>query len=125
VGLTVAGVLVNQSEVTETLKQDFSPLPLHSIPNKTDSNWQLLIDALPDLTTPSNTPIPLKVDVAAREIRAFLPGFDKKQVKLTQSGPEITIDAGNQRRNVILPPPLAGKPVKGAKFEQGYLIISL
>ncbi|ELR97480.1 ArsA family ATPase [Gloeocapsa sp. PCC 73106] len=125
VGLTVAGVLVNQSEVTETLVQAFSPLPLNPIPHTSNSDWQVMIDALPDFITPKNTPIPLKIDVAAREIRAFLPGFDKKEVKLTQSGPEITIDAGNQRRNIILPPPLAGKPVKGAKFDQGYLIISL
>lgn len=124
VGLTVAGVLLNQATLNETVISQFEPLNTYSIPTRTSSDWQILMDTLPDFQTPSNTPGPIEVDTASRTVRLFLPGFSKQQVKLTQSGPEITVEAGSQRRNLVLPTALAGKPVKGAKFEKNYLIIS-
>jgi arsenite-transporting ATPase len=82
------------------------------------------MDAIPDFKQARQAPRPITVDIPAREVRLFLPSFDKKQVKLTQSGPEVTIDAGDQRRNILLPPQLSGQSVKGAKFQNSYLAIS-
>lgn len=124
-GLTVAGAILNQTTMTETVSADFSPLSVSAVPTCPAGDWQPLMDALPDFTQTPQVPKPLEFDVAARLVRLFLPGFDKKQVKLTQSGSEITIEAGDHRRNILLPPSLTGRTVSGAKFQQGYLIISL
>lgn len=123
VGLTVGGTLLNQSATTD-VAAEFAPLPLSTIPFRTDTDWQPLMDALPDFKQASLAPKPITIDLPAREVRLFLPSFDKKQVKLTQSGPEVTIDAGDQRRNILLPPSLSGQSVKGAKFQNSYLTIS-
>ncbi|MEL4898381.1 Get3/ArsA fold putative tail anchor-mediating ATPase NosAFP [Crocosphaera sp. Alani8] len=124
VGLSVRGVIVNQGQ-TASLAEEFDPLNLSSVPKMESSNWQPLMESLPQFLGDSQAPKPLIVDVANRQVKVFLPGFDKKQVKLTQYGPELTIEAGDQRRNVELPPSLAGQSVKGAKFQNSYLIVSL
>ncbi|GAC1466236.1 MAG: ArsA family ATPase [Chamaesiphon sp.] len=124
VGLTVGGMVLNQAPVTEAFAHQFAPLPVTSVPHHSSDDWQPLMDALPDFRQASQAPRPITIDTAAREVRLFLPGFDKKQVKLTQYGPEVTIEAGDQRRNIVLPPQLSGQPVKGAKFQNSYLMIS-
>jgi anion-transporting ArsA/GET3 family ATPase len=123
VGLTVGGVLLNRSQDLASAAQ-FSPLPMTSLPEVATQNWQPLIEALPDFDSATQMPRPIVVNVAERKVSLFLPTFDRKQVKLTQYGPEITIEAGDQRRNIFLPPELSGKPVAGAKFQEGFLIIS-
>ena len=123
VGLTVGGTILNQSANRE-LAAEFNPLPLNPVPTLLGSDWQPLMDALPDFKQARVAPKPITIDLPTREVRLFLPSFDKKQVKLTQSGPEVTIEAGDQRRNILLPPALSGQTVKGAKFHNNYLTIS-
>jgi arsenite-transporting ATPase len=123
-GLTVAGVLLNQSQDESVLGDQFEPLPISLVPTQPVNDWQPLVDALPDLNQAAQAPRPIAVNVAERKVSLFLPGFDRKQVKLTQYGPELTIEAGDQRRNVLLPPELRGRSVTGAKFQDGFLIIS-
>lgn len=124
VGLTIGGVLLNQALLTESIAETFVPLAVSVIPQRSGQNWQPLLDSLPDFTQAQLAPKPIDIDVAQRKVSLFLPSFDKKQVKLTQYGPEVTIEAGDQRRNIFLPPALTGKPVTGAKFQNGYLTIS-
>lgn len=125
IGLTVGGTLLNQAPISNAVATEFSPLSLSTIPSRTGPDWQPLMDALPNFKQASLAPRPITIDITTREVRLFLPGFDKKQVKLTQSGPEVTIDAGDQRRNILLPPALSGQSVKGAKFQNSYLTLSL
>lgn len=128
IGLTIAGVLLNQSSATqaipETIAAEFAPLSITAVPTRS-GDWQPLMQAMPSFSQATQAPQPIRIDVAEGKVYLFLPGFDKKQIKLTQSGPEVTIEAGDQRRNISLPPELRGRQVTGAKFQDSYLIISL
>jgi hypothetical protein len=124
IGLTVKGVFLNSKGENQDIRTEFEPLSVTTLPHYSDNNWEGLIDSIPDIRGVQAVPEPLKIDLPARQVKLFLPGFDKKEVKLTQYGPEITIEAGDQRRNISLPAPLSGQPVKGAKFQNSYLIIS-
>ncbi len=124
-GLSIGGAIVNHSKISDAILAEFAPLAVTGLPTQIDHNdWQSLMDAMPDFNQVVDIPRPIEIDTAKREVRLYLPGFDKTQVKLTQSGPEVTIEAGDQRRNILLPPALKGASVKGAKFHSGYLIIT-
>ena len=125
VGLTIGGVIQVSSQTDANLAQEFTPLPVTVVPDANKDDWQPLIDALPNFAQQAvQASAPISIDIHNRQVRLFLPGFDKKQVKLTQVGPEVTVEAGDQRRNIFLPPALSGRPVTGAKFQNNYLIIS-
>lgn len=123
VGLSVGGVLVNQADDASSVSESFAPIMTTPVPHEAGSNWSALADALPDFRQVV-PPAPITLDLQSRQVRLFLPGFTKQQVKLTQYGPEVTIEAGDQRRNIFLPPELRGRSVTGAKFQDGYLIIT-
>ncbi|MEL7409316.1 MAG: ArsA family ATPase, partial [Cyanobacteria bacterium J06558_2] len=125
IGLGVGGVLVSKGEEQAQLVQEFDPLKVTPIPAYDGKNWQPLIDKLPDVTDTSNIPQATEFVMSERKIKVFLPGFEKKDVKLTQYGPEITIEAGEQRRNIKLPPAWRGNSVTGAKFQNGYLEVTI
>ncbi|MGB3495030.1 MAG: ArsA family ATPase [Elainellaceae cyanobacterium] len=123
VGLSVGGVLVNQASDISSTSESFAPIHATAVPHHTGQDWAALAETLPDFqqTVP---PAPITLDLQARQVRLFLPGFTKQQVKLTQYGPEVTIEAGDQRRNIFLPAELRGRAVTGAKFQDSYLIIT-
>ncbi len=125
IGLTVGGVILVSPEPNVNLCEEFTPLTVSVVPDSPTGEWQPLIDALPNFVEQARqAPKPIEIDIHNRQVRLFLPGFDKKQVKLTQYGPEVTVEAGDQRRNLFLPPALTGRQVTGAKFQNNYLIIS-
>jgi anion-transporting ArsA/GET3 family ATPase len=129
VGLTVGGILLNSSPALSAGDSDiptqFAPLPLANIPLRQANNWEPLMAVMPNVQQAVQAPRPIEIDVPGKTVRLFLPGFDKKQVKLNQSGPEITIEAGDQRRNLMLPVELSGRSASGAKFQDNYLTIFL
>ncbi|MCS6960730.1 MAG: ArsA family ATPase [Pseudanabaenaceae cyanobacterium SKYGB_i_bin29] len=111
IGLTVSGVLHHGFIPPHT----FDPLPLQELP----------IPPLPCfLPPPTPVPAPITIDRDKYQVKLFFPTFSKKEIKLVQLGPEVTIEAGDQRRNVFLPPEWGARQAKGAKFQDNYLIIS-
>ncbi|RAM48854.1 MAG: ArsA family ATPase [Hapalosiphonaceae cyanobacterium JJU2] len=127
INLIVNGVLVYQCQEGDDLTdlhQVFAPLSVTSIPALKEHNWDPLLKALPDFNNNHQAPFPLKIDLESRQLFVFLPGFTKKQVKLTQHGQELTVEAGEQRRNIFLPPDLQKLSIQSGKFEEPYLIIA-
>ena len=123
VNLRVAGVLARGE--AEAIASEFAPLEVTTMPEFNGDNWQDLIAQLPAMVEKADLPQATEFVMAERKIKVFLPGFAKKAVKLTQYGPEITIEAGDQRRNITLPPAWRGSSVTGAKFQNGYLEVSV
>jgi arsenite-transporting ATPase len=123
IGLTVGGVLsYNTSQVAATA---FTPLPIQALPALEGDRWQPLMDALPVVSQVTHAaPAPVTIDETARQVRLFLPSFTKADVTLTQYGPEVTITAGDQRRNLFLPESLKNRPIQGAKFQEDHLVLS-
>jgi arsenite-transporting ATPase len=121
-GLTVGGAIAYGAQPDT---QTFAPLPLSSMPALTDDNWPALVNAVPDVGAASQqAPAPVEINEAEKQVRLFLPGFSKAEIDLTQYGPEVTITAGDQRRNLLLPPSLKQRSIQGAKFQADYLILS-
>lgn len=126
VNLRASGVLVCQPiHNAEALTQAFEPLEIYPIPTLQNQNWEPLLAALPNFNHSPTVPEPVSIDLAQRQIRVFLPGFTKKQVKLTQFGSELTVEAGDQRRNILLPPELRELSIQSGRFEAPYLIVDL
>jgi anion-transporting ArsA/GET3 family ATPase len=122
VGLTVGGVLATSRPVPDA---NFAPLTISPLPALENQDWAPLIAAMPDISAAiAAAPQPITIDESAGTVRLFLPGFAKGEINLTQSGPEVTIAAGDQRRNLYLPGSLRNRAVKGAKFQDSYLILS-
>lgn len=124
IGLNIGGVLLNQATISDAVTAEFKPLDITSLPKVGEGEWQKLGDALPNLLKPNN-PDPITFDLSGNKIKVFLPGFTKQQVKLTQNGSDITVEAGDQRRNIVLPSQWANRSVTGAKFSESYLELTI
>ncbi|WP_287128121.1 ArsA-related P-loop ATPase [Candidatus Cyanaurora vandensis] len=98
----------------------FDPLPTTTLGVPQDwTTW-----TVPDFSQfPTRAP-GLAVDSRLLTVRVFLPGFEKREIELSQDGPELTLRVADQRRNLVLPEAFRGRRVRGAKFMDGALLIS-
>lgn len=56
-------------------------------------------------------------------LELMIPFIDKADLNLTQTGDELTVDAGAYKRKVILPRTLMNRQVEGARYAQDRLVI--
>ncbi len=122
IGLTVGGAIAYDHAVAA---ESFAPLPISTMPPLQGNQWQPLMAAVPAIADAiAAAPAPIIVDEAAQQVKLFLPSFTKADITLTQYGPEVTLTAGDQRRNLCLPDRLKNRSIQGAKFQENYLILS-
>ncbi|KAL9225992.1 hypothetical protein vseg_001853 [Gypsophila vaccaria] len=143
-GANVSGVLgitsqQHSAELVLDVERSFSPLPfamVPTIPHYSTLDWDKIIsntqseDAISLLhlpkVKPKNIVSSVLFDPSKRCITLFMPGFDKSEIKLYQyrGGAELVVEAGDQRRVIMLPREMQGK-VGSAKFTDRSLIITL
>ncbi|XP_021754847.1 uncharacterized protein At1g26090, chloroplastic-like isoform X2 [Chenopodium quinoa] len=143
-GANISGVLGKASqqssvESVESVKDTFLHLPFAYIPDlgkHSSLDWDMIIShaesknarellQLPN-EKPKNVMSPIKFDPSNRCITLFMPGFAKSEIKLYQyrGGSELLVEAGDQRRVIMLPRGIQGK-VGGAKFTDRSLVITM
>jgi len=118
-GLTVGGAIVRGDA---DWQGNFDPLPVRKIAHAPLGDLPAQLEGLADANP--TVPAPLVIDEAVRTVRIFLPGLTKKQVELSQYGPELTVRAVDQRRNFTLPASFRTLRASGAKFADGYLNVT-
>ncbi|MCR5252005.1 MAG: ArsA family ATPase [Lachnospiraceae bacterium] len=57
-------------------------------------------------------------------LKVYLPHAHKKELDLRQDRDELVLSVRNEHRKFPMPPGTAGRPITGARFENGYLNIS-
>ena len=125
VGLTVAGVVMTPHGAGSQATDEFTGIPQYGMASWDGQDWGPLVTAAAPLLTSTEVPPPVAIDRGAKTMKLFIPGFAKEDIQLSQSGPELTVTAGDQRRNLFLPAGFEGLRVTGAKFTEPYLTISL
>ncbi|KAH8973509.1 hypothetical protein BDL97_01G051800 [Sphagnum fallax] len=141
-GVYVGGALypklaTDTAPLALTIEEGFSPLRISGIPFlsfESPPDWDEVIrrmsqqtkDVLDGRSQAKPIPPPVTFDQSARTVTLFLPGFNKSDVKLSQwrGGSELLVEAGDQRRSVVLPTAMRGK-VSGAKFQENCLVVTV
>ncbi|CAM8936682.1 unnamed protein product [Rhodiola kirilowii] len=132
------GASHSHQEHMETAERVFAPLPLALMPHLSfgaSPEWSTIVPTLSDKlqnllsiveNKSSEILTPVKFDPIKKSITLFMPGFDKYEIKLYQyrGGSELLIEAGDQRRVIILPSGIQGK-VGGAKFLDRSLVVTM
>jgi arsenite-transporting ATPase len=122
-----------QKKYEEEIIVNFQPLPILKAPMMQKEVIGLpVLEELADIVYGDLDPSAMFYQGRTETIREedgemllelMIPFVDKADLNLTQTGDELTVDAGAYKRKVILPRTLMGRQVAGAKYAEDRLII--
>lgn len=122
-----------QKKYEEEIVLNFRPLPILKAPMMQKEVIGLpILEELADIVYGDRVPSAMFYRGRTETIREedgemllelVIPFVDKADLDLTQTGDELTVDAGAYKRKVILPRPLMGRQVVGARYADDRLII--
>lgn len=122
-----------QKKYEEEIVLNFQPLPILKAPMMQKEVIGLpILEELADIVYGEQVPSAMLYRGRTETIREedgdmllelSIPFVEKANLDLTQTGDELTVDAGAYKRKVILPRTLMGREVIGAKYAKDRLII--
>lgn len=117
----------SQARYGDSIVDAFAPLPIKQVPIMEQEVVGIpMLERVGDILFGGDDPAALYFSGKPREIQRvdshyvltiMLPFVEKEDISLTQTGDELVVHVGTQRRNLILPHALAGMKAQGAKFE--------
>jgi arsenite/tail-anchored protein-transporting ATPase len=122
-----------QKQYEEEIVQNFQPLPILKAPMMPREVIGLpVLEELADIVFGKEDPAGMLYRGRTETIREedgemllelMIPFVERTELDLTQTGDELTVHAGAYKRKVILPRPLMGRQVAGAKYAGERLVI--
>jgi arsenite-transporting ATPase len=122
-----------QQQYYKDIEERFAPLPVISLPLMEQEvvGVKMLRQTARELygdRDPNQIFHPGEAQTFEKVNGQFLLSFDfpyssKEEIDLTRNGDELIVRLGAYRRNIILPRSIASLPVRGARFENGKLVI--
>lgn len=122
-----------QRKYEEEIVANFQPLPIWKAPMMQKEVIGLsILEELADIVYGTQDPSEMfylgRTEMILEEdgemrLEFMIPFVEKETLDLTQTGDELTVNAGAYKRKVILPRVLMGRQVTGARFAEDRLVI--
>ncbi len=122
-----------QKQYEEEIVSNFQPLPILRAPMMpTEVIGLAALEELADIVYGTQDPSAIlyrgrteiiREDDEGMLLELMIPFVNKEELDLVQTGDELTVNAGSYKRKVILPRPLMGRQVEGARYNENRLII--
>jgi len=123
-----------QAKYHQVVEEAFTPLPILDVPwfdNEVVGvdmlrrmGQALYADSDPTAIYYTGNPQEVVKTDGVYQLKLALPFVEKADIKLTRSmADELIVHIGNWKRNIALPRVLAGRPVRGARYQGQHLVV--